>query len=307
MSTTLVRSVLLATLSTPVGVLGAQSPATLIWTGFLKHTGAPAQELRYHIPATPGPRDGFRIVTSGESIRWEAGATDVRFSGINVKFRATFAAGAQCDLEAVPIHGYAGSCVLLQGDSVALTLVPPVPGMLLPEHEVALARDAAPPHLAKGVTVYVLGTSGYFEASRGANDLVCMIERPTPGNVWPICQTREASKALLPAEQLRVKLRAAGIEESDIADSLARGYERGRLHTPAKGAMAYMLSKYAWTVDPSTASRGFIGPHLHFYMPYGTNAALGIDSTANAVLPLRLEREGEPDASVVVGVRVRTP
>ncbi len=70
--------------------------------------------------------------------------------------------------------------------------------------------------------------------------------------------------------------------------------------------MAYMHSSQAWTVD-SSRSPDFIPPHLHFYMPYYTNARLGIDSTASGVVPMRVESEGQPNASVVVGVRVRRP
>jgi hypothetical protein len=285
--------------------LGAQSPTMVTWTGSMQRQGAPLQEVRYRVPATVGSPEGFRILASGGSAPREGEATEVRFSGISVLFRAKLPSDATCKLDAIPLRGYAGSCVLTGGDTVALTLVPPVGGMLLPDHEVALARDAAPPHLVAGASVFVLGTSGYFEAVRGTNGFTCYIKRNTPGNLWSMCQTREAAEALFPMEQLRVSLRASGIDEARIEDSLAQGFRSGRFRAPAVGAMAYMLSAYAWTDNDGKAV--FLGPHLHFYTPNETNARLGIESLEKSVVPMRLEEEGKPDASVIVPVKLRKP
>ncbi|HXI20681.1 MAG TPA: hypothetical protein VNH46_06330, partial [Gemmatimonadales bacterium] len=96
-----------------------------------------------------------------------------------------------------------------------------------------------------------------------------------------------------------------GVDEAGIADSIASGYRSGRFRPPADGAIGYMLSASSWSVDSGT--RIFIPPHLHFYTPYGTAAQLGIDTTDHWVVPIRMERSGEPDATVVVGVRLRKP
>jgi hypothetical protein len=285
--------------------LGAQSPAMVTWTGSMQRAGAPTQEVRYRVPAMAASREGFRLFASGGSSPREADATEVQFSGISVLFRAKLPSDATCKLDAIPLRGYAGSCLLTSGDTVALTLVPPVGGMLLPDHEVALARDAAPPHLASGASVFVLGTAGYVEAVRGTNGFTCYIKRNTPSNLWPMCQTREAAEALFPMEQLRVRLRASGLDEARIEDSLAQGFRSGRFRAPAVGAMAYMLSAYAWTDNEGTPF--FLGPHLHFYTPNETNARLGIDSPEKTVVPMRLEEEGKPDASVIVPVKLRKP
>lgn len=82
----------------------------------------------------------------------------------------------------------------------------------------------------------------------------------------------------------------------------------GRLQAPPAGAMAYMLSRYAWTADAETGKAAFIGPHLHFYTPGLTNARIGVDfSKALPPIAVRVENEGSPDASTIVAVRVRTP
>jgi hypothetical protein len=287
--------------------VGGQPSPVLTWSGSMHSNGAAPVHLRYRIPTTPSSLDGFVILVSDGTTPHDVSATDVQFSGISVLFRATFASNARCKLDAVPARGYAGSCVLESGDTATLTLVPPVPGMLLPDHEVALARDAAPPHLAQDASVFVLGASGYYEAARGTNGFTCFIQRPTPNDLWPICHAREASRTILPVEQFRAGLRISGLDERRISDSVATAYHRGRFRPPPGGAIGYMLSTRAWTVDTATGSREFIAPHLHFYAPYATNARAGIDSTGNGVLPMRLEHEGKPDASVIVGVRLRKP
>ncbi len=285
--------------------LGAQAPAMVTWTGSLQRKGASLEEVRYRVPAVAGSGEGFLIRLPGGSGPREAEATDVRFIGISVLFRTKLATDADCKLEAVPQRGYAGSCVRADGDTVGLTLVPPARGMLLPDHEVTLARDAAPPHLAAGASVFVLGPSGYVEAARGTNGFTCYIKRNTPGNLWSMCQTHAAAEALFPMEQLRVTLRAAGLDEASIDDSLAQGFRSGRFHAPEAGAMAYMLSAWAWTEHEGTPF--FLGPHLHFYMPNETNLRLGIAPLEQSVVPMRLEEEGKPDASVIVPVKLRQP
>jgi hypothetical protein len=277
------------------------------WSGSVQSGAAAPVPVQYLITAVPSESRTFTILASGVAGPHRTTATGVAFDGISVRFRATFAADAHCKLDAVPARGYAGRCVYENGDTATLTLVPPVPGMLLPDHEVALARDAAPPHVAAGASVFVFGATGYVEVARGTNELTCFIQRPTPRDLWPICHTRAASRALVPVEQLRAVLRMSGLDSARVADSVAKAYRRGRFRPPASGAIGYMLSTYAWTVDPATESREFLAPHLHFYVPYGTNVHLGIDSTTHGVLPMRVEGEGKPDASVIVGVRVRKP
>ena len=43
--------------------------------------------------------------------------------------------------------------------------------------EIALARSAAPPSIAKDATVLVLGKHGYETAAEGTNGFVCMVGR----------------------------------------------------------------------------------------------------------------------------------
>ena len=141
-------------------------------------------QLQYRIPSTAGLRTFEIVPTSAADHKGIISATNVEFSGTSVRFRATIGTEADCKLDAVPACGYKVACTLVAGDTVSLTLVPPVPSMLLPDHEIMIARDAAPPPLQAGVAVYVLGPSGYTEALRATNGFTCFIERPSGRCGW---------------------------------------------------------------------------------------------------------------------------
>ena len=263
--------------------------------------------LQFRIP--PGiDLHTFDIIPSGATNdKGSIPATNVEFSGTSVRFRATLRGEADCKLDAIPALGYKGVCRLATGDSVDLALVPPTPGMLLAEHEVRIARDAAPPAIQTDASIFVFEPSGYTEAVHGTNGFACFIERPTANDAWPMCHNREAADALLPVEQYRVGLRRNGVGDSAIRDSVVAGYRSGRFHAPATGALGYMLSRSAWTLDTETHVQTFLGPHLHIYAPNVTNAGIGVDITKRPVVAMRVEREGTPDASIIVGVKLIDP
>ena len=73
---------------------------------------------------------------------------------------------------------------------------------------------------------------------------------------------------------------------------------------PRTGALAYMLSRSAWTADPETGMQTFLTPHVHVYAPNVTNQRLGVDTAQRLVVPMRVEREGRPDASIIVAVKL---
>ncbi len=286
--------------------LAARVAVPVEWSGSRK-TREGSSPVRYRIPSGTNVR-AFEIIPVGSDENNRIiSATDVEFVGTSVRFRATFGAGAGCKLDAVPAKGYAGACALSTGDSIELTLVPPVPSMLLADHEILIARDAAPPPLRAGSSVFVLGPKGYTELVHGPNGFSCFVERPTKNDAWPMCANSEAAEALLPAEQYRVRLRAKGVSESAITDSVLRGYRVGRFRPPRTGALAYMLSRSAWTADSETGSRTFLTPHVHIYAPNVTNARLGVDTAQRLVVPMRVEREGRPDASIIVAVKLIEP
>jgi hypothetical protein len=106
---------------------------------------------------------------------------------------------------------------------------------------------------------------------------------------------------------MRVRLRAKGLGDDVATDSIYAAFRQKRLRAPSTNGMAYMMSRFAWTADAETGNPTFLGPHLHFYTPYATAVDSGIDTTQRPVVPMRVEREGRPDASVIVAVRPIPP
>jgi len=273
----------------------------VVWSGTMQTVGS-AQQVRYEVSATPAST--FLILPLGSGRGNGVTASDIKFSGVSILFKAAFGAGASCKLDAVPARGYRGTCTLQNGEAREMTLVPPIAGMLLPGHEIFLARDAAPAHLASDASVYVLGPTGLSEAVRGSNGFTCYVRRPTVNDFWSTCANKEAAK-LLSVDQLRARLRIAGLDERQISDSIASGFRAGRLGVPSVGGIGYMLSTFAWTMNTTTGNQIFLGPHLHFATPNATSESIGADTSEKSGVPMRVEYGGTPESSVIVPVRLR--
>jgi hypothetical protein len=246
-----------------------------------------------------GERAAIRL-PSGPAISEGPAEVAVETEGVAIRFSLP-PDGLACELRAVPGRGYEGRCGAAEDSAVAV-LIPPVHGMLLPWHEERLAREAAPADMAAGVTVYVLQADGYRERARGGNGFICYIERPRPVDLWPICHAELTSSKLLPVDMLRARLRAAGVAEAAIVDSVSMGYFTGRFRAPPDGAIGYMLSPNAWTAGES-GEPVFIAPHWHLYAPWLSPAEWGLpdDASTLRLLGTRIERHGRPDASIIVG------
>jgi len=153
---------------------GAPSSApsrTTIWTGSIQTTNGEVDELRVVVPDRV-ESDSVLVVPAGAtpaigSLR----LSDVRYEGVTARFLLPLGVGSQCALQVVPANSYRGWGAVSAGDSLAMTLAPPLSGMLLPGHEVHLARGAAPWPIAGAASVYVLGARGMWRAVRGRTDL----------------------------------------------------------------------------------------------------------------------------------------
>lgn len=77
-----------------------------------------------------------------------------------------------------------------------------------PAYEVALARSAAPPYVAKEARVLVLRRGGYHEVEPGSNGFTCLVERSWSSPIGPhidmfnpklrapICYNAEGSRTI---------------------------------------------------------------------------------------------------------------
>jgi len=149
--------------------------------------------------------------------------------------------------------------------------------------EVALARSAAPPSLASGAGVMVLGAHGYKTVAKSTNGFVCIVERAWASGVkevefWnpklrgPLCLNPAAARSVLPAYLERTQWVLGGATREEIERRVRASVAAGHYVLPETGAMSFMLAKGGYLGD---AAGGPWHPHLMFFLPA---AAGGPDS-----------------------------
>jgi hypothetical protein len=140
--------------------------------------------------------------------------------------------------------------------------------------EIALARSAAPPSVAKDATVMVLGRDGYETAVKGTNGFVCNVDRSwmdqfdngpefwNPRRRAPVCYNPQAARTVLLITLIRTHLALAGKSKAEMNEGMKTAIEKGELPALEPGAMAYMLSKQGFL----NSKCGNCAPHLMFYV-----------------------------------------
>jgi hypothetical protein len=173
--------------------------------------------------------------------------------------------------------------------------------------EIALARSAAPPSIARDAEVLVLGAHGYETAVKGTNGFVCVVERGwaadfddpaymSPELRAPICFNPAAARYHVPLTLRRTALAMAGLSKRQIIDSLKASFDRHELRLPEPGAMCYMLSK-----DQNFgAGNGHWRPHVMFYVTKTDSAAWGAGVPGS---PVRVHQDDpEPTTTFFIPV-----
>ena len=176
--------------------------------------------------------------------------------------------------------------------------------------EIALARSAAPPSVAKDATVMVLGRHGYESAIEGTNGFVCLVGRTwtagfknpefwNPKNRGPACYNPPAARSVMPIDFLRTKFALAGQSRDEIYESMKAAVEKKELPDVEPGAMIYMLSKQGHINDRA----GHWLPHLMLYVPLGEakNWGAGAPDSPIIVAP-RLNGAPEPMTELIIVV-----
>jgi hypothetical protein len=139
--------------------------------------------------------------------------------------------------------------------------------------EIAMARSAAPPSIAKDATVLVLGSHGFETAVQGTNGFICNVDRwmdqfensPefwNPKRHGPVCYNPQAAKTLIPILMIRTKLALAGKSKAEMKEGMKAAIEKGEVPALEPGAMAYMFSKQGFL----NSKCGNCSPHLMFYV-----------------------------------------
>lgn len=185
--------------------------------------------------------------------------------------------------------------------------------MMPPEAEIALARSAGPETVSAHATVKILTETGFKIAAQGDNGFTCLVLRgwsapsfsPAPMRdiVYdatlraPICYDPNASRTVLPLQELRTDLAMHGNDPDSIARGVATAYASGKLPKMESVAFAYMWSAHQFLGK----GIGAWHPHMMVYAPFYENAMLGNNPMLGG-LPVVVDDAGTPFAVVVIPV-----
>lgn len=186
-------------------------------------------------------------------------------------------------------------------DKSAATTMPSVDPFLMDrDAEIAMARSAAPPSIAKDATVMVLGRHGYETAVEGTNGFLCAVGRSwdLPKNnvaFWdpkihgPICLSALAVRSFLPIYLKKTELALAGRSNVEIEAAIIDGIAKGQLPTPEPGSLSYMLSKQGYL---NAGIKGPWLPHVMFFVSEIDPKSLGSDLGDDVPLDAHEEKIG---------------
>ena len=157
--------------------------------------------------------------------------------------------------------------------------------------EIALARSAAPPSIAKDAEVRTLGPHGYDVYVKGTNGFVCIVARAWAGpfngpDFWnpkvraPLCLNPPAVRSILPEMLLRTKWVLSGASEAQVIERAKGAVASKAIKVPEVGAMCYMTSKHGYLGDDV---RGPWHPHLMFFLPRTAAAQWGANEADSFV------------------------
>ena len=167
-----------------------------------------------------------------------------------------------------------------QASAQSTTGYPVRPRPMNEHEEIALAVSAAPSEISQAADVWVLRDGGPAKARAGTNGCACMVSRDLhDGSLYPICFDREATRTVLKRELMELTLRAAGKSEEEVQRAITAAYDRGELVTPAKPAVAYMMSSRQVLFSSPLAEGRRVGawsPHVMIYMPGATGEQFGL-------------------------------
>jgi hypothetical protein len=157
--------------------------------------------------------------------------------------------------------------------------------------EIALARSAAPPSVAKDAEVLVFGEKGYETAATGSNGFVCLVVRAWANNFdsadfWnprvraPHCFNAAAVRTVLPTYLRRTKWALSGASRDQIREQTNKALTAHEIVPPETGAMAFMLGKDGYLGDNV---HGHWHPHVMFYLPRTPGATWGANAQGSPI------------------------
>jgi hypothetical protein len=178
---------------------------------------------------------------------------------------------------------------------------PPGPRLLLErDHEVRLARSAAPASVSGGARVWLLENGTYVVADSGGNGVECYVSRSWPESLEPHCFDEEGARTIMRLEMRAVELAHAGMAREEAARQLSAGLADGTFRLPQRPAMSWMMSSAQVLFNDSGRRVGAWQPHLMIYYPYLTAEGLGLG--ANDLAAGIVVDAGKPTSNLMIVV-----
>lgn len=178
---------------------------------------------------------------------------------------------------------------------------PPGPRLLLErDHEVRLARSAAPASVSGGARVWLLENGTYVVADSGGNGVECYVSRSWPESLEPHCFDEEGARTIMRLEMRAVELAHAGMAREEAARQLSFGLADGTFRLPQRPAVSWMMSSAQVLFSDSGRRVGAWQPHLMIYYPYLTAEGLGLG--ANDLAAGIVVDAGKPTSNLMIVV-----
>jgi hypothetical protein len=151
--------------------------------------------------------------------------------------------------------------------------------------ELRFALSAAPPHLRRDATTYLLDPArGYTISRRGTNGVSCIVvrsdwqwpDRPFRNDIfWPVCYDAEGSKTLLQDYLLTAELRAQGMDAKQAHQQIVTRFGSTAYPNPSRAGIAYMIAPLHRAYGPGPEPISMNMPHYMFYAPGLKDADIG--------------------------------
>jgi hypothetical protein len=178
------------------------------------------------------------------------------------------------------------AAILFSLTCFAQSQLPPPKLEKMPEAlETRFALSAAPPHLRKDATIYLLEPAkGYVLSHQGTNGATCIVVRsdwqwatpPFRDDVyWPVCYDSEGSKTLLQDYFYAAELRARGMDAKQVHEEVTKRFSTSAAPNPSRTGVAYMIAPLmrGYTSAPGPVTMNM--PHFMFYAPGLKDADIG--------------------------------
>jgi hypothetical protein len=190
-----------------------------------------------------------------------------------------------------------------QADSVKLPQVV----RLARDHEIALAKTAAPASVSDSAEIWVLGDKGYEKVIDGRNGYGCIVQRGLGGqSLIPRCDDPSGVQALFPVYQYIEQMRRDGRTLGEARRGIADGFKNGKFKEPRFGGFSYMYSVDAVFVT-ATGERIAFTPHVMVYWPGCDVKQLGMGSRAQtAGTGLGFIDYGTPECTLIINTPPNT-